>query len=263
MTQQFISLLQYCVVFYIVLTMLFYLLSDFIIFQPPQPPRYHLHSNIQFVTLANGGKIATTYYENPHSKYTLLYSHGNAEDLGTLQAYLYYYFQRGYSILAYDYEGYGLSSGKASEQNVYQNVEAVFKYMQNDLGISADRIIVHGSSLGSGPSVHLASRHKVAGLILEAPFVSTYRVKTRFPLIPFDKFVNIKKISQVKAPLLIIHGKRDTIVPFWHGQKLMQAANRPKTFFEVEYAGHNNLIQVSGAAYWQTIETFVNGLNHE
>lgn len=263
MMQQFISLLQYAIFFYVTLTALFYFLSDFIIFQPPQPPQYHVTPNIQFVPLANGQKIATTYYLNPNAQYTMLYSHGNAEDLGTLQPYLYYYFQRGFSIFAYDYEGYGLSTGKASEQNVYQDIEAAFEYMQTHLGIPANRIIVHGSSLGSGPSIHLASKHKVAGLILEAPFVSTYRVKTTFPLFPFDKFVNIKKIAQVKAPLLIIHGKRDSIVPFWHGQKLMQAANRPKHFFAVEYAGHNDLIQVAGAAYWQTIQTFVNGLNHE
>lgn len=258
--QNILHVLQYAIPVYVVLVILFYLLSDYVIFQPPSPPRYQKNESIQFITSKDGSKIATLYFINPEAKYTLLYSHGNAEDLGTIQPLLYYFVQHGFSVFAYDYEGYGLSSGKPSEQGAYRSIEAAFQHMKTKLNIPAENIIVYGSSVGSGPSVELASNHDVGALILQAPFASAYRVKTKYPIIPFDKFVNIKKMSKINAPLLIIHGKRDSMIPFWHSEKLIQAANSPKTLAPITQADHNNVIQSAGPFYWETIEQFISSL---
>jgi abhydrolase domain-containing protein 17 len=82
-------------------------------------------------------------------------------------------------------------------------------------------------------------------------------VVTRIPIIPFDKFDNLKKITQLHCPLLIIHGTSDTIIPFWHGEKLYKAATVPKQFYVVKDAGHNDLVMIAGEEYWQTIANFI------
>jgi fermentation-respiration switch protein FrsA (DUF1100 family) len=96
----------------------------------------------------------------------------------------------------------------------------------------------------------------LAGLILESSFVTAFRVVTRIPLVPFDKFRNIYKIKQVQCPVLVIHGRDDKTIPFWHGEKLFEAANEPKLNFWVDGAGHNDLFWVAGNRYWDMIKEF-------
>jgi fermentation-respiration switch protein FrsA (DUF1100 family) len=164
---------------------------------------------------------------------------------------------KGFSMLAYDYRGYGTSGGRASEKNAYEDVEAVYEYLVGKLGCPSDRIIAMGRSLGGAVAMHLACREKLAGLILESSFVTAFRVVTRVPLIPFDKFRNVDKIKEVHCPILVIHGRDDRIVPFWHGEKLFKTANEPKLKFWVDGAGHNDLFPVAGTRYWDIIKEFI------
>lgn len=224
---------------------------------------YENEPPIKIMPSTAGQQIATLFIHNPTARFTILYSHGNAEDLGTSQPFLYYLAQQGYNVFSYDYEGYGFSSGKPSEQGAYRSIQAAFKTLRDTHHIPAENIIVYGSSLGTGPSVDLAAKEKVAGLILQAPFVSAYRVKTKLPLIPFDKFVSIKKIKNNKAPVLIIHGTKDEIIPFWHGKELFDAANEPKRFVPIENGDHNNLINRAGQTFWQVIHEFSESLKHQ
>src|SRR5262249_3317690 len=119
-----------------------------------------------------------------------------------------------------------------------------------------ERIIILGRSVGSGPAVHLAARRPVAGLILESPFLSAFRVITGIPLLPFDKFPNYREIARVRCPVLIIHGTEDRVIGFWHGQKLFALAHEPKRFFAVEGADHNDLNEVAGARYFEAVQSF-------
>jgi len=105
----------------------------------------------------------------------------------------------GFAVFAYDYQGYGTSQGKPSEQNAYRDIDAAYQYLTAQLKLPSERIIVYGRSTGGGPSVDLASCQRVAGLILESTFTSTFRVITRVPLYPFDKFANLSKISSVHS----------------------------------------------------------------
>jgi hypothetical protein len=105
--------------------------------------------------------------------------------------------------------------------------------------------------------MYLASRKKVAGLILESPFITAFRVVTTIPLMPFDKFRNIDRIKTVNCPVLVIHGKADKIIPFWHGEKLFEAANEPKFKLWVDGAGHNDLVMVADNSYWDAIKHFM------
>lgn len=234
--------------------------SERMIFQPPAAS-YQDTSKIIKVSSANGMKISAVYFPNPQAKYTILYSHGNAEDLGNISSVLRQIRDSGFAVFAYDYQGYGTSQGTTSEYNVYRDIEAAYGYLTEQLRVPPKQIIVYGRSVGGGPAVDFASRQSVGALVVESSFVSAFRVLTRIPLLPFDKFVNIDKIGKVRAPVLVIHGKADEVVPFWHGEQLFAAAKQPKFNFWVNRAGHNDLMEVAGDRYATTLRDFAKMLS--
>jgi len=164
--------------------------------------------------------------------------------------------QLGFAVLAYDYRGYGMSGGSPSERHVYGDIEAAYQHLVRDRGVPAGRVIAYGRSVGAGAAVDLASRRPVGGLIVESGFVSAFRVLTRLPLLPFDKFRNVDKIAGVRCPVLIMHGEADTIIPLWHGQRLFEAAPSPKRFLAIPGADHNDFMWVAGERYAQALREF-------
>lgn len=215
----------------------------------PQPPIR--------IPVADNAHITAVYLTNPKATYTILYSHGNAETLGDIYPRLLKFQQLGLSVVAYDYRGYGASSGQPSEHNAYADIDAVYRYTTETLKVNPDRLIVFGRSIGGGPSTYLASRKPIAGLILESTFTSVFRVVVPFPLLPFDKFPNRDRIERIQAPLLIIHGDRDPVIPFEHGEILFKSASAPKQFLRIPGAGHNDVSEAGGLIYQQGIQNFI------
>ncbi|MEZ5428392.1 MAG: alpha/beta hydrolase [Pyrinomonadaceae bacterium] len=242
-------------IFYIALIPLAYFFAESLIFQPQAPSYSDKHSIIKLKT-PNGEHIAARYFPDLNARYTILFSHGNAEDIGSAEFFLEELNEAGFAVLAYDYRGYGRSEGRASEKNSYQDIEAAYDYLTGELNVPAERIIIHGRSLGGAVSVDLAARRKCGGLIVESSFVSAFRVMTRHPVLPFDKFVNLEKIRRVSCPVLIVHGKNDSLIPVWHGDALFEAAPEPKTALWVEGAGHNDIFFNAKTAYLQAIRDF-------
>lgn len=218
--------------------------ADKLIFQP-QNSFYTDNNSIIKIEVENGEKISAKYFQNPNAEFTILFSHGNAEDIGISTPFFEELKNAGFSVFAYDYRGYGTSDGTPSEENSYKDAKAAYDYLTQKLKISPEKIIIHGRSLGGAVSIDLATRKKCGGLIVESSFVSAFRVMTKYKLLPFDKFENITKIKNVRCPVLFIHGKRDLIIPFWHGEILFDAANEPKFSLWIDEANHNNLFQVS------------------
>ena len=232
-----------------------YFFTDRLIFQPPAASYEDSRESIK-LTSPQGVQISAIYLPNQGATYTILYSHGNAEDLGNIRWMLEDLQKMGFAVFAYDYRGYGMSEGKPTEQGAYADINAAYDYLTQKLGVPPARIIIYGRSVGSGPSVDLASRVKAAGLILENPFLSAFRVVTRIPIVPFDKFSNIDKIQRVRCTVLVMHGTGDEVIPFWHGQQLFAAANEPKRFLWVEGAGHNDVMEVAGEQYAKALREF-------
>jgi abhydrolase domain-containing protein 17 len=232
-----------------------YFFSDRMIFLP-QPSSYQDTNQIRKLTTRDGVEISAVYLPNPQAKFTILYSHGNAEDLGHILPTLEELRNLGFAVFSYDYRGYGTSQGNPTEKTTYKDIDAAYNYLTQNLGVLPEKIILYGRSVGGGPSVDLASRKPIGGLILENTFVSTFRVATRVTLFPFDKFNNIAKIKNVRSPVLIMHGKADEIIPFWHGEKLFATANEPKRFLAIEGAGHNDFKLVAGEEYEQALAEF-------
>ncbi len=240
---------------YLGMFLLAHFFADTMIFQP-QPSSYQNTKQIISVEYGNGKKISAVYLQNPDARYTILYSHGNAEDIGQLLPMLEDIKGMGFSVFAYDYQGYGTSSGTSSEESAYEDGFAAYEYLARNLGIPNKRIIALGRSLGGAVATDLAHKRQLGGLIIESSFVTAYRVLTRVPLLPFDKFKNISKIKNVRCPVLVIHGNQDEVIPLWHGKRLFQEANEPKLSFWVEGAGHNNLFEVAGGHYGQALREF-------
>ena len=232
-----------------------WLISDRMIFLPPAPT-YRDTADILKVPTSGGERIAAVYLPNPAATYTVLFSHGNAEDLGWVLPSLPPLRDLGFGVFAYDYRGYGLSQGRASEQHVYADIDAAYDYLTRELRVPAARIILYGRSLGAGAAVDLAARQSVGGLIVESPFLTAFRVMTRIPLFPFDRFRNVDKIGRVRCPVLVMHGEADEIVPLWHGQQLFERAPGPKMFLAVPGAHHNDFMWVAGARYATVLRDF-------
>ena len=240
---------------YIGLGVYAYFYADRLIFQP-RPSSYRDGPSILKLSAPNGEKISAKYFPAPDAKYTVLYSHGNAEDIGQSGDLPEAINQAGFSLLEYDFRGYGTSEGTSSEQNAYEDEETAYNYLVNELKIPADKIILQGRSLGGAMAIDLASRKPCAGLIVESCFLTAFRVLTNISIYPFDKFKNIEKIKHVSCPILFIHGKQDSVVPFWHGEKLFAAANEPKYSLWLENADHNNVRASAPNEYIQAIQAF-------
>jgi fermentation-respiration switch protein FrsA (DUF1100 family) len=249
------SLLLIAIMVYVGLFLYSHFFFDRIAFQAP-PASYSDSAKIIKLTSAPGVQISAMFLTDPGARYTILYSHGNAEDIGMLEPTLVALQKLGFNVLAYDYRGYGTSAGRPSEKNGYADANAAYDYLVNQQQVPPNRVIALGRSLGGAVAVDLASRRTVGGLILESTFTSAYRVFTRFPLFPFDKMNSLAKIGSVHCPVLIIHGRRDEIISFWHGNRLFAAAHEPKMFLWVESAGHNDLFEAAGPQYGQALQRF-------
>lgn len=234
--------------------------ADRQIFQPQSSSYQDDWTTIKLTTAPNV-QISAVYLPHSNATYTVLYSHGNGEDLGDVRPLLAQIQAIGVNVFAYDYRGYGTSQGNSSEQTAYQDIDAAYRYLTMTLKQQPNRIIVYGRSVGSGPSIDLATRRPVAGLVVESGFTTAFRVLTQIPLFPFDKFTNINKIGAVHCPVLFIHGTRDRTIPFQHGRTLFDRANQPKTFLAVDGADHNDVEQIAGERYNQALRTFIQSLD--
>lgn len=227
----------------------------------PHPPvSYALTADYVQLTAPDGIKLAARHWSNLNAKYTVLFLHGNYEDLGSVGEYIPQFVASGYAVFAMDYRHYGQSGGTPTEANTCADVELAYRYLREALQIPADRIIIFGYSLGSGPAIELALHQPAAGLVLQGAYVSTYRVMTRIPLFPGDKFVNITKVPRLKLPVLVIHGTADSTVPFWHGEALYEAITARKMKLFVEGGPHSRLGEFTGNPYWNKLKEFTDSL---
>ena len=189
---------------------------------------------------------------------TLLF-HGNAGNLTHRANHIRRITEAGSALLIIDYRGYGKSDGWPHESGLYSDAEAACQYVLEQ-GWKPSQVIAHGESLGTAVAVDLASRRRCGGVILEAPFTSARAVAMRvLPLVgPLltSGFDSSRKIPEIRAPLLIIHGERDEVIDFSFGRRLFEAAREPKTFWAVPGAGHNDLVEAAGPAYGERLHAF-------
>ena len=193
-----------------------------------------------------------------------LWFHGNAGNIShRLENLALLHHELGVSIFLFDYRGYGRSEGRSSEKGTYLDAEAALAYLYSRGDINKDRIIYFGRSLGAAVAVEMATRQAPTALILESPFPSvSYMARRLYPFLPVwpllrTKYDSLSKIAEVQAPLLVLHGDSDDIVPVEAGKKLFEAAREPKDFYIISGAGHNDTYLVGGQDYFDEMHRFI------
>jgi uncharacterized protein len=200
------------------------------------------------LTTEDGLSLFSWYLPPGAGRPVIAYFHGNGGHIGYRGERLRHFAREGYGVLLAEYRGYAGNPGKPSEAGFCADGAAALDFLVG-AGIAPSRLVLWGESLGSGVAVHLAAQRKVAGLVLEAPFTSiAAAAQHHYPFIPAgmlvrDRFDSLSRISQVKAPLLVLHGERDMIVPVRLGRALLDAAPEPKEGWFAPEAGHENLTQ--------------------
>ncbi|KAM7479822.1 hypothetical protein LguiA_028035 [Lonicera macranthoides] len=230
-------------------------------FFPPSPPSYKLITDPTGVLLLNifphrenvdvlkfltrrGNEIVAVYARYPMATSTILYSHGNAADIGQMyELFVELSIRLRVNIMGYDYSGYGQSSGKPSEQNTYADIEAAYKCLEENYGTKQENIILYGQSVGSGPTLDLAARlPRLRAAVLHSPILSGLRVM--YPVKRtywFDIYKNIDKIPLVKCPVLVIHGTSDEVVDMSHGKQLWELCQEKYEPLWLKGGNHCNL----------------------
>ncbi|KAJ6396299.1 hypothetical protein OIU77_021348 [Salix suchowensis] len=172
-----------------------------------------------------GNHVVAVYFKNPAASLTVLYSHGNAADLGQMyDLFCELSLHLCVNLMGYDYSGYGKSTGKPTEQNTYVDIEAAYRCLEEKYGVKEEDVILYGQSVGSGPTLDLATRlPKLRAVVLHSPIASglrvIYPVKRTYW---FDIYKNIDKIPFVTCPVLVIHGTDDDVVSWSHGKQLWE-----------------------------------------
>ncbi len=230
--------------------------ADRVIFVPPAASYPADSQGLVRMENPHGGKIAAFHLPAKAGSPTLLYSHGNAEDIGHSLELFRAWNELGIGVLAYDYPGYGQSAGRATEESACHAIRAAWQYLLAR-GVPRNSVVIVGRSVGSGPSTRLASEVNPAGLVLIAPFTSTFEVAFPVKLFPSDRFRNIDLIGGIKCPLLVVHGKEDEVIPFSHGRRIIESSGSTnKSLLAIENAGHNDLFDLSGPEIIQAIAGF-------
>jgi pimeloyl-ACP methyl ester carboxylesterase len=212
---------------------------------------------------SRGNKIACLFIRcSSNARFTILFSHGNAVDLGQMTSFFIALGKRiNCNIFSYDYSGYGASTGKPSEKNLYADIDTAWQALRTRYGISPENIILYGQSIGTVPTVDLASRYinkfEVGAVILHSPLMSGMRVA--FPATKrtwfFDAFPSIDKVPKVTSPVLVIHGTEDEVIDFSHGLEIYEKCPRAVEPLWVEGAGHNDIEMYS--QYLDRLKQFV------
>ena len=208
-------------------------------------------------------KLKSWYsYLNPNKK-TILFFHGNAGELGARTYKLNKFNDLDLNFLIISWRGFSGNNGKPTEQGLYKDAQKAVEWLEKK-GINKKDIILYGESLGTGIAVELATKNEYSGIILESPYTSMIDMGKRFyPFLPIsilqkDKYNSLKKINMIKSPILVLHGKSDTLVPFYMGKKIYDAANEPKYYYFPDFDNH---MMTYDQNMLKTLSNFVNEIS--
>jgi hypothetical protein len=232
------------------------------------PPELDLGVRRVTVTASDGVRLVSWAMPvDEGSGYWLLICHGNGGNISEAGRPYHYAGLRalGLSLFAFDYRGYGESEGAPSEDGLYRDADAAYRYLRDTLGVPPERIVLFGHSLGSAVAVELAGRVPAAGLILDGALTSVVdRAQELFPYAPVrwiaaSRYPSIERVGELTLPKLFLHARADEVIPIAHGRRLYQAAAPPKRFVELQ-GTHGDAFDADSAAYFEAIGRFVSEL---
>jgi fermentation-respiration switch protein FrsA (DUF1100 family) len=202
---------------------------------------------VREVTLRADGLSLLSWYLPPREgRPAIAYFHGNGGNIAYRADRLMRFAREGYGVLMLEYRGYGGNPGGPSEAGFFADARAAVDFLREE-GIGVERLVLYGESLGSAVAVEIAVTRQVAALVLESPFTSIAAVAHyHYPFVPArllvrDRFDSASRIGEVTAPLLVLQGGHDAVVPARFSQALFDAAPEPKELWAAPDGGHENL----------------------
>jgi fermentation-respiration switch protein FrsA (DUF1100 family) len=200
----------------------------------------------EVVLATSDGERVIAWHAPPRGdKPVVLYFHGNGGALAWRAERFAHIIADGTGLVALSYRGYGGSTGSPSEAGLLRDAQAVYQFATERY--PPERLVLYGESLGTGVAVALAAEHKVGKVILEAPFTSAVDIgAAAYPFLPVrllmhDRFRSDERIGKVTAPVLVMHGERDTVVPIRYGERLYALISAPKKFVRFPEGHHSDL----------------------
>ena len=244
-------------------------IEDRFIFHPDRvikrdPGQIGLAFEDVFFTTEDGIRLHGWFIPHRESRAIFVWFHGNAGNIGDrlLNIKLLHDHIKT-DIFIFDYRGYGRSEGSVSEEGTYLDGAAAIQYLLAPDKAAARPLILFGRSMGAAVAAEMATRFESGGLILESPFVSIREMaRAIFPSLPIGsllrtRYDTLEKIRKLKAPLLVLHGDHDEVVPFAQGKKIFEAAPEPKKFHRIVGASHNDTFVVGGKNYFEALREFI------
>jgi uncharacterized protein len=218
------------------------------------------------LTMRDGTKLAGWYippFPRPSPPFAaLLWFYGNGETIAAIWPVLREFRPPRAALLVVDYPGYGASEGRSTEPAIYEAADLAYTALAARPGVDPARVRVYGRSLGTAAAIHVAATHPVAGLVLESPFTNA-RDMARRHYAPFPRVLvrikldNLATITQVRCPVLVLHGTHDRLVPLEMGKRVAAATSGRVELVLIDGAGHNDTYDMGGLAYRDKVWAFL------
>lgn len=228
-------------------------------------------TEVSFVTTRHNSVVPVAWVRSqrtvdPHPL-VLLHCHGNATDIGRMMgSYLELATKLGCDVVGVEYSGYGAATGSPGVANTFADLDAAYDFVSS-CGVSPERIVAYGQSVGSGPVSGLASK-PLGGLILHSALLSGIKVIDPYPdsccrpscvYKCLDFYPNYRHLRHAMCPVFVMHGQRDDVVPFYHGLRLHQACPKKQRWppYFPHGAGHNDLVESDVRGYFGEVSNFL------
>ena len=271
-TMSVLNIVLVILLLYLIITISVYFFQRKLLYHPSAPPNFnqqttglglnHKFEKIKIEVEKNINLNGWLHIKDVKKK-TILFLHGNAGNLDNRIYKLNFLGNLDINFLIISWRGYSLSDGKPTEDGLYDDARTAIKFLLKK-GIFEQDIILYGESLGTGVAVEIGQNKNFAGIILEAPFTSMIELGQKYyPFFPVkfllkDKYESNKKIKNLKSPLLVMHGKKDRIVPFYMGENIFNMANNPKFKYFTDMDDH---MMNFDEKLINEIDLFINSLN--
>ena len=222
----------------------------------------------QPVTLStdDGERLHAWHLTRPDARADVVYFHGNGGNLSVWSDVFVGLWREGFDVLAIDYRGYGLSTGTPSELGLYRDVDATLRFVDSRSRAESRPLIYWGRSLGTVMAAYAASQRAPDGIVLESGFPSMRSVLETNPVMwilswgSSYRLPTAEWMAGVRTPALVLHGDRDSVIPYRLGQRLYAALPGPKTFVTLPGGDHNEPVPPDAESYWRAIRAFTDSL---
>ncbi len=262
-----IKLLVFALLSIGIIAAIVYLFQDRLLYFPSSemigtPALAGLEFEEVYFQAGDGTALHGWYVPAPEARATLLFCHGNGGNISHRLESILIFHRLGLNVFIFDYRGYGLSSGRPSEQGTEQDALAAWHWLTGEKQVKSEKLLIFGRSLGGAIAAGLACGRAAAGLVLESSFTSYCDIgRHHYPWLPVRliaryRYATIEKMSGLGMPVLVVHSPDDDLVPFRHGRALYDACIGQKYFLEIS-GGHNDGFLLSGDTYVQGLDRFV------